>query len=129
MKAWFVYSKQEPGADHRGVIITFPEFQEWKAREWMKQNQKYIDQPGSPLGGATLELVEFETEEEKTARERDEAREALRTFASCVLSARQQNTPEWMEYLAEAVNTACAAIGEDDRFEFDGDGLRRILPD
>lgn len=63
MRQWAVWSKGKTG-----IIITFPEWSDREAREWMKDHEKYINQPGSPLEGATLELWEFETKAERHAR-------------------------------------------------------------
>jgi len=63
MKQWTVWNKGKTG-----IIITFDEWEEREAREWMKGHEKYINQSGSTLEGATLELREFETKSERHAR-------------------------------------------------------------
>ena len=60
MKEWMV---RDPNT--KGIIITFPASEEHDAREWMREHDRYIKQEGSSLHGATLELVEFETREER----------------------------------------------------------------
>ncbi len=45
-----------------------------------------------------------------------------------VLTCRLKNQPGWMDGLAEAVNRYAKAIGIDDRFCFDRDGLVRAEP-
>jgi len=53
-------------------------------------------------------------------------RAALINLAQYLITVRRVNTPEWMEGLAEEVNRACVTLGDEDRFRFDGDFLRRI---
>lgn len=78
---------------------------------------------------ATAARAHTEGLEAALQRQKDinqEMREAMEAFAGKVITVRQVNTPEWMEWLAEEVNAFCEGIGEIDRFRFDGDGLRRI---
>jgi len=86
MKEWRVYSKQEPGKGHRGVIIWWPEWDEREARTWLKENAN--TEPGNFYEGITLELVEFETDHEKAIRERDaalaEARERIKELNNTI---------------------------------------------
>lgn len=63
MKEWMV---RDPNT--KGIIITFPASEEHDAREWMREHDRYIKQEGSSLHGATLELVEFETREERVEK-------------------------------------------------------------
>lgn len=67
-------------------------------------------------------------ERESLEAERDKYLEAIRSFAGVVLSTQLQNTPEWMEYLAEKVNDLCETIGEEDRFTFNHDRLVKFKP-
>ena len=62
MKEWRVYAKPKPGQTP-GIIITFPEWDEPGAREWFKEHQ--TTKPGHFYEGMTLELVEYETREER----------------------------------------------------------------
>ena len=63
MKEWRVYSKPEPGKE-KGVIIWWPEWDAREAREWFKENVEN-QRDGHFYHRATLELVEFETREER----------------------------------------------------------------
>lgn len=76
MKEWMVL---DPNT--RGIFIAFPQSEEHDAREWMREHDRYIKQEGSPLHGATLELVEFETREERIERERARYYSALEIIA------------------------------------------------
>lgn len=115
MKEWRVYAKPKPGQTP-GIIITFYEWDEPGAREWFKEHQ--TTKPGHFYEGMTLELVEFETREERIEKERDLYRETISTFLSTVLTIKRENLPEWMEYLAERINEVCEVIGEEDRFAY-----------
>jgi len=42
---------------------------------------------------------------------RDEAVGLLKHILSCIITVRQENTPEWMEYIAEEVNRINEAMG------------------
>jgi len=58
--------------------------------------------------------------------ERDEAREQLDHILSCIITVRQENTPEWMEYIVEEVNKVNEAMGDSDRVIVDRDGIRIV---
>jgi len=68
MKEWRVCSTPEPGKEKGGVIIWWPEWDERDAREWFRENVENASE-GHFYRGATLELVEFETLQERTERE------------------------------------------------------------
>lgn len=53
-------------------------------------------------------------------------REKLREFASYVLTCKVDNTTEWMEGLANALNVVGEALDCSLIWEFDGDGIRGI---
>ena len=80
LKQWTVFSKQEPDKDHRGVIIWWPEWDGREARKWFRENVEKAE-PGHFYHGATLELDEFETREERIEKERDRYRAALEIIA------------------------------------------------
>lgn len=63
LKEWTVWNKAKTG-----IFITFPDWCEREAREWMKEHEKYVNMPGSDLEGAILEIREFETKTERHAR-------------------------------------------------------------
>lgn len=78
MKEWRVYAKDRP--DHpRGVIIWWPEWDEREARAWFKEHS--TEEADHFYEGMTLELVEFETKEERIEKERDRYRKALEIIA------------------------------------------------
>ena len=72
------------------------------------------------------ELVDYCRELRAKVDERDRYREALIHFVGIVLSVRKHNTEEWMDGIAEDVNGVAKTLGDEDRFAFDGDGLRKI---
>lgn len=48
---------------------------------------------------------------------RDEVVGLLDHILSCIITVRQENTPEWMEYIVEEVNKVNKAMGDSDRVE------------
>jgi len=46
---------------------------------------------------------------------RDEVVGLLKHILSCIITVKQENTPEWMEYIAEEVNRINEAMGDPDR--------------
>lgn len=76
MREWTVWNKEKTG-----IVMTFPDWHEPEARAWMKEHEKYINMPGSPLEGAILELREFETKDERIRRA---AREVIEAHAANV---------------------------------------------
>ena len=88
MKEWMVL---DPNT--KGVFITFPQSEEHEAREWMREHDHYIKQEGSPLHGAALELVEFETREERIKKALKASQEALISMHA---------DPAWMRVQVEA---------------------------
>ena len=52
--------------------------------------------------------------------------EILGTFAGYVRTCRTENTPEWMEGLADALNVVADALECPLVFEFDGDSIRGV---
>lgn len=46
---------------------------------------------------------------------REEVVGLLKHILSCIITVKQENTPEWMEYIAEEVNKINEAIGDPDR--------------
>lgn len=64
MKLWSVRPPQGESS-----FITFQEWEERQARQWMRDHDHWIQNPSSILFGATLELVEFESEHERIQRE------------------------------------------------------------
>jgi hypothetical protein len=74
MKEWRVYAKDR--TDHNwAVIIWWPEWDEREAKAWFKEHS--TEHADHFYGGMTLELVEFETKEERIEKERDRYRDAL----------------------------------------------------
>jgi hypothetical protein len=90
MKEWRVYSKQEPGSDHRGVIIWWPAWDEREAKDWFRENVEGST-PDHFYFGATLELAEFESDLERAIRERDEAR----TRVAELIATERENEKLW----------------------------------
>ena len=58
-------------------------------------------------------------------KERDRYRVALENLASYAVTCLPSNQPEWMDGLVEEINEVCSAIGEKDRFNFDGATITR----
>ena len=58
----------------------------------------------------------------------DDLRELVKTLAEFMWTCRRNNTPEWMERLADRMNAAAEFIGESERFEFNGDGISKKHP-
>lgn len=60
---------------------------------------------------------------EQHKREIGRLQVAILQFGGYVLSCRKQNTDEWMNGLADAVNTACKEVGDAPCWYFNGDGM------
>lgn len=56
----------------------------------------------------------------------DDEKHLLRRVLGVIITVRRKNTHDWMEYIAEVVNEMNAAIGEADRVEIHGDGIRIV---
>lgn len=41
-------------------------------------------------------------------------------FIALAITCKKHNTPEWMAYFAERINSALAALGTDDRVKYPG---------
>ncbi len=52
--------------------------------------------------------------------------EKLEQFAGYVMTCKTENTPEWMEGLADWLNEVADAVGAPVIFEFNGDEIRSI---
>jgi len=63
MKRWTVFSR-----DGASVFIDFHQWDEAKARQWMRENERWINEPKSALYGAQLRLHEIETAPERNTR-------------------------------------------------------------
>lgn len=64
----------------------------------------------------------------EASAEIERLRATLLHFGSMTASCLTTNTPEWMELLASELNKVCEVIGDADRWEFDGEGLRKAVP-
>jgi len=53
--------------------------------------------------------------------ERDRLYESLNQFAGVALCTKKRNTPKFMAQLADAINTALAALGNDSSVKYPGD--------
>ena len=80
-----------------------------------------------PLSHAKKEIERLTAERDEMAKENERLRAAISKFGGMVLCVRKQNTNDFMDGLADAVNVMCKAIDEGDRYRYDGhDCLLRV---
>jgi hypothetical protein len=75
----------------------------------MEEHQNYITMPGSMLFGATLELYEWESEDERIKREHGELLAALEQSQQALIQ--RHNNPEMVEELIQEGQLLEAAKG------------------
>ena len=71
-------------------------------------------------------IAEVQERRIAAAVEGSDIKAAFNRFCGYVLTCRKRNEREWMEMLAEQLNDAAMILEPGAKFEFDGDGIRRV---
>ena len=94
-----------------------------KSQEWLiSEIIKALDVPDAnpALIGETIAALQQKAAPMQGISNPDNQllRKTLEEFASCVLSVRLSNTPEWMDYITGELNKVCELLDKEYRFEY-----------
>lgn len=87
------------------------------AREMLFLLRRLIASRDEAEEAAKEAICTFSEEFRHLEKEKEEARHLLDHILSCIITVKQENTPEWMEYICEEINKVNEALGDPDRVE------------